>query len=321
MATPLIRCVRENFPDARIVAGVRGYAAGVLDACPHIDSIIVCEDKTIGGMLRLAGKIRRERFDKAILLTNSPRAFIPVLFGGAKGIHAYRRNLQKFFVRGPSPLLEKGRVKAIPMTEYYMEICRNMGLGLPKKIKTELFVSKEADAEISALLSENGIAAADKIICINPGAKFGSSKCWPPANFARLVELAHREFSAKIVLISGPGEEKLAAEIVDKTKTPLTHLGKVNLSRLKPLIRRSSLLITNDTGPRHYATAFGVPAVVILGPTDVAYTDYGRDITSFVSANADCSPCHLKACPCDHRCMTSISPEMVLDEMKNKNLM
>jgi heptosyltransferase-2 len=82
------------------------------------------------------------------------------------------------------------------------------------------------------------------------------------------------------------------------------------------MIRRCRLLVTNDTGPRHYATAFKVPAIVVMGPTDPAYTEYGLDRTTILRADVDCSPCHRHVCASDPRCMTSISPEMVFKEVE-----
>ena len=123
MATPLFKCIRENYPDALIIAGIRKYSYGVIQGAPWFDSVIFCDDKTLGTFFKTAKEIRAGRFDKAILLTNSARAFLSVFLGGAKEIYGYRRNVQGFFVKdGPSPVLEGGRIKPLPMTDYYMEI-------------------------------------------------------------------------------------------------------------------------------------------------------------------------------------------------------
>ncbi|HOK03953.1 MAG TPA: lipopolysaccharide heptosyltransferase II [Victivallales bacterium] len=316
MATPVFRCVKENFPKAKVTALVRKYALGVIESSPHFDTIIIAEDKSFYELFKLAIKLRKESFDLAILLTNSPRAFLPIYFAGIKKIIAYRRNIQKFFVDGPVPLKENGKIKAIPMTDYYVELCRFMGLKIPNPLETELFVSEEDEKEIDLLFEKSGISNKEKIICLNPGAKFGSSKCWTPANFAKLADLVSAEFSARIILVSGPGEEKIASEILSLSNTEIIHFGNLNLSRLKALIKRVSILVTNDTGPRHYATAFKVPAVVILGPTNPAYTEYGLEITSFVKAEVKCSPCHLRICPRNHECMKMISPELLMEYLR-----
>lgn len=317
MATPVLKVIRNNFPDAHISAVIRKYAIGILEPCPYVDSLIPIDDKNISGLLNLSAIIKKGKYDKAILLTNSPRAFFSVFFAGIKEIYGYRRNIQKYFINGPSPRTENGKIKAVPMTEYYLQICRYMGLNIYENTQTELFVSPEAEEKIERIFREKGVDRNKKIICINPGAKFGSSKCWAPANFAKLADFAAEEFSAQILLITGPSEEKIASEILSKVKKTIIYLPDINLSELKSLIKRVNLLVTNDTGPRHYATAFNIPAVVIIGSTDYRYTDYRRDISSFVKVELDCAPCHLKECPRDHECMVRISPEMVLAHIRN----
>jgi heptosyltransferase-2 len=76
---------------------------------------------------------------------------------------------------------------------------------------------------------------------------------------------------------------------------------------LKPVLRRARLLVTTDTGPRHVATAFGTPAVVVMGPTDPRHTASNLDRTRVLRVDVECGPCHLKTCPIDHRCMTALT--------------
>ena len=115
--------------------------------------------------------------------------------------------------------------------------------------------------------------------------------------------------------MTGRGEEKIAEAILAKTKAPIinTACDHIDLEMLKPLIKRCDLLVTNDTGPRHYAVAFGVPVVVIMGPTDPRYTSANLEKTIVIRTQAECSPCHKKICPTDHRCMRQITPRMVFE--------
>jgi ADP-heptose:LPS heptosyltransferase len=100
-----------------------------------------------------------------------------------------------------------------------------------------------------------------------------------------------------------------------KTKAPIINTANdhIDLELLKPLIKRCNLLVTNDTGPRHYAVALDVPVVVIMGPTDPRYTSANLDKTVVIRTEVECSPCHKKICPTDHRCMTQITPWMVFE--------
>jgi len=319
MATPVFRTLRKNFPDAKIYAGIRPYGKGVLLGSPRIDEIVAMDDSANLDLFKLGMRIRKERFDIGILLTNSPRGLIPLLLGGVKKIYGWRRGLQKYFVHGPEPEFDgNGRIKAIPMTDYYMEICRHMELdiGDGEASHTELFTDPGDEMRVEKALASEGILDGDPILCMNPGARFGSSKCWPPEFFAKFAELASKEFPFKTVLVSGPGEEELAKKILSLCPVKIPHFGKFNLSELKSFIKRVSILLSNDTGPRHFATAFSVPTLVLLGPTDMAYTAYGLDVTRFLKLDLECAPCHLKSCPTEHRCMRMINPEMAVAELK-----
>jgi heptosyltransferase-2 len=152
------------------------------------------------------------------------------------------------------------------------------------------------------------------VIGLNPGAKFGSSKCWPAHHFASLADMLTKRWNCKILLFIGPGEEDLGQSIAGLSKAEIinTEPDRIDLALLKPLIKRCQLLVTNDTGPRHYAVAFDVPVVVIMGPTDPRYTDTNLEKTLVLRQPIDCSPCHEKICPRNHECMTEISPHAVL---------
>ncbi len=317
MATPLFECLRAKFADSEICAGIRGYAKGVLEGSPCFDRIIVCDDRNLSGFFETVKKIKAGSFDMSLMLTNSTRTFLSLYLGRAGKIYGYRRNIHSFLLAGgPKPQrLPDGRIKPIPMMDYYLGFCGPLGIQLPEKAVPRLYVSEEAERKGSALLAKYGVAGGDLVIGLNPGAKFGSSKCWPTGHFAKLAEMLAEKFAAKIVLFAGPGEDAIADAIVKQAKTEIINTApdKVDLAVLKPLVKRCALLVTNDTGPRHYAVAFGVPAVVIMGPTDPAYTSSCLDKTTVLRIPMECSPCHKRSCPLGHhRCMRDISPEMVL---------
>jgi len=196
------------------------------------------------------------------------------------------------------------------MTEYYLEICRWLGLKTPQQVKPRLFIGQELFNRGESLIRKYGICEKDIVIGLNPGASFGSSKCWPAENFAELAELCQSRLGARIILFCGPGEQDIAQAIIGQSHAKIidTSQDGIDLELLKPLVRRCNLLITNDTGPRHYAVALDVPVVVIMGPTDPRYTDSNLDQTIVIRKELPCSPCHRKVCPSRHECMTEIAP-------------
>jgi heptosyltransferase-2 len=116
-------------------------------------------------------------------------------------------------------------------------------------------------------------------------------------------------------LFAGPGEDKIAHSITEKSHAPIINTApdEVDLALLKPLIKRCQLLVTNDTGPRHYAVAFDIPVVVIMGPTDPRYTAAHLEKTVVLQKQLACIPCHEKVCRYGHECMTEIRPLEVFE--------
>ena len=195
-----------------------------------------------------------------------------------------------------------------------MEICRWLEFDTPAHPKPQLFYSDNTLEDSVRFIENYGISPDDMVIGINPGARFGSSKCWPPEYFARLAEMIEQRWNCKIIMSTGPGEQDIGDQIVSLSRATIINPGPDNmtLELLKPLIQRCRLLITNDTGPRHYAVAFDIPVVVIMGPTDPRYTDANLEKTIIVRRDLECVPCHHKKCALHHSCMAEILPEEVM---------
>ena len=315
MATPTFDCIRQSFAESRVIGLIRRYARGVVEDGPWFDDLIEINDKSTGGFFRLVHQLRRLKPDMGVLLPNSFRSAIMLRLGGVKKIYGYRRNGRSILINGgPRPWRENRQFTPRPMAEYYMEICRWLNLAVPAQNKPRLFISDSMRTKGRRLIERYGITPGEMLIGLNPGAKFGSSKCWPAAHFARLAELLVQRWNCKIMLLIGPGEAEIGKKIVALSRAEIINTGpdNVDLALLKPLVRRCRLLITNDTGPRHYAVAFEVPVVVIMGPTDPRYTNANLEKTIVLRNELTCSPCHHKVCAEDQSCMTEISPQAVL---------
>ena len=315
MATPALNCLRQNYPDARMIGLIRGYARGVVEDGPWFDQLIEARDKTWYGFIELVKQIRRLRPDLAVVLPNTFRSALIARMGGALTIVGYRRNGRSFLLSdGPRPLGDGKHITPVAMADYYLEICRRMKLTVARESRPRLYLSEALQAAGDQLLEHYGIDPDDAVIGLNPGARYGASKCWPPEYFARLAELMEQRWNCKLLLFIGPGEESIGDEIIKLSKAKIINTGpdNVDLALLKPLIQRCQLLVTNDTGPRHYAVAFDIPVVVIMGPTDPRYTHANLEKTIVLRHELDCSPCHLKECPLDHGCMRQIEPQSVV---------
>ena len=320
MATPVFECLRENFPQATITACVRGYATGIIESSPWFDAVIACDDKSVKGLKDVIRQTRAVAPDLAILLPNSTHSFVTARLAGVKRIYGYKRNLRKYFLSGgPDPVREVAGIKPLPMQDYYLEICRNMGLTIAENPAPKLYLTPELELHGEELLAKYRIEKNDRVIGLNPGASFGSSKCWPVEHFASLAERLQKQYQCKIILFTGPGEEAIAEAIIAASKADLINTApdKIDLAELKPLIKRCDLLVTNDTGPRHYAVSLNVPNVVIMGPTNPVYTESNLETTAVIRKDLPCSPCHKKVCPLQHHeCMTTITPADVCEQIE-----
>ncbi len=315
MATPVFDCLRNNLPQARIIGVMKRSAQGIVRDGPWFDDLVDGNDKTWSGFRQMQRQLRAFSPDAAILLTNSIRSALTMRLSGVRRIYGYRREWRNLLLTGGPTACRNGTATPIPMGEYYMEVCRWLGLEPPGRPKPSLFVGEELRRRGESLLAKYGIGGDDFLLGLNPGASFGSSKCWPPEYFAELAGLCQKALNARIILFSGPGEEGIIEAILDRARVEIidTRADRVDLEMLKPLVRRCNLFVTNDTGPRHYAVAFDVPTVVIMGSTDPRYTAANLDRTIVVRKELDCSPCHKKVCPRGHECMREIRPAEVFE--------
>jgi heptosyltransferase-2 len=158
------------------------------------------------------------------------------------------------------------------------------------------------------------------VIGINPGATYGSAKCWLSERFAELALRTHKMFDAEILLFGGPGDTAVCATVAQSIQrlagepTPwCTNLaGKTSLLELAAWLQLCEALVTNDTGTMHVAAAAGTRVVAIFGPTDWKTTAPLGTQHALIRMPADCAPCLKRECPTDHRCMRAVTTDMVL---------
>ncbi len=330
MATPAFRCIRKNYADSHITLLIKGNLRGIIDNSPWFDDIIelvpkpkksknkdISSRKVFGKgtseYLRLIHKLRTEKFDLGFIFPNSFSSASLLWLSGVGRRVGYKRDARSFILTdGIERLSEDGKFKPTYMADYYLELCTKVGCKIKSK-QLDLFISVECEEKANSLLKKYNLEQKPFIL-INPGASYGTSKCWTAEGFARTADLLNEASGCSIVLVCGPGETKLTDDIEDLAKKDLINLSKefVPLDLLKALIKKCTLLATVDSGPRHFAVAQKKPVVTLMGPTDPRYTESEYDIGKVIREDVDCSPCHIKTCPTDHRCMTMISPEEVV---------
>ena len=167
-------------------------------------------------------------------------------------------------------------------------------------------------------MREAGLGGSAPIVGIHPGAFYGDAKTWPPQLFSELIRKLAREDDLRTLVMGGPGEAALAAEICAGAEGAAVNVaGRDSLSTLPGVLSRLSVFVSGDTGPLHVASLVGVPTVSLFGPTDPLRTAPRGPHHSTIRRVLDCSPCFARTCPLGHhRCMADISPEEVAGEVR-----
>lgn len=319
MTTPAIGVIREHFPHAEITLLANPMVAQLFLPHPWIDHVVTFDrngaHKGIIGRLRLAAQLRRQAFDLAVIMPNSfDSALIPWLAGIP--LRLGKNSDGRGFMLSDN-FTPDASTAGCHEVEYYIGMLKYFGIT-GKSDMPFLATTPAEDSYARTLLRNHNILDDDFVIGINPGAAFGSAKRWYPERFAEVATQLSNLWSAKIVIFGGPGETDIAVEIEQKASANCLNVaGKTNVRELLALIHRCNFFITNDSGPMHIASAFNIPLVAIFGSTDHTTTSPYTDSAVIVRKKTDCAPCKLRECPTDHKCMTGVSADDVIEAATN----
>jgi heptosyltransferase-2 len=317
MALPALRAIRQRHPDAHISIVARPYVADILRDQQICDDLIPYDPNSDHrgwtGREKLAADLRASKFDVALLLQNAFdaawlawRAQIPQRIG-------YARDARSLLLTKSIPVPKPGE---IPPHEkfYYLELLRRAGWldQLPNEPHTTLRVSDVARQRAAQILLEAGSRPHATRIAVGAGASYGSAKCWPPDRFAKALNSLLSQSDADIILFGTPSELPVSASIASELqRAPINLTGKTSIADLPALLSQCHLFLGNDSGAMHVAAAVGLPVVAVFGPTDPHGTAPVTPRLTIVQQKPYCSPCFLRRCPTDHRCMTAVTPAMV----------
>ena len=315
MSEPALSAVRDAFPDAELTWLARPAIAELLRGHPAIDHTVIYEHRGrhagLSGKWTLAMELRRHGFDLAILFQNAFEAAALALLAGVPRRYGYatdgRRFLLTHSIAVPEPTLLEHQ------TSYYVELLRPLGIVRPVEAP-RLYVTLEEEEQVDRLLAASSLDPNDDLLGLNPGSTYGTAKRWLPERYARTADRLAQDFGLRVVILGATGEEVLGQAVADAMESrPIVLSGRTSIRELMAVIKRCRLFVTNDTGPMHVAAAFGVPVVAVFGPTDWRTTAPFGDRHRIVRNPVDCSPCLLRKCPIDHRCMTGVSVEDVYE--------
>ncbi len=324
MATPVLTALRTSFPDAHITAVIDAELEKIIRNSPDIDHVIRYRRKrpfhsATREFFRCTSAIRKLGCELAIVLPNSFSSALMMRLAGVPRRIGYARDLRSRLLTHALPRQtdDHGGFAPTYMAAYYLKLSEAAGARRTDARPHLEFASEDMESA-TTLLRKAGIDPDAPIFAIHPGAGYGPSKLWPRDRFAALAAMLHEEHGAQIAFIGSPSVTPSVETIQKLSNAPtfdLTRCG-IDLHLLKCVIKRCRLLVSTDSGPRHYGIALGTPTLCIMGPTDPAYTDSGLPHDRVVRTTTDCGPCQKKICRTDHRCMLDTSPEMVFSACK-----
>jgi len=319
MATPAIRALHDHLQPEKMVAVSKAYVAPILDGNPWFNETILTGGKKGLSTWQAAMALRKHSIDLAVVFPNSFRSALIAWLGNCKRVIGYNRYFRGFFLSDSLPPIKDGKGKLLPtpIIDSYNLLATTAGCSQPNH-KMELFVSDAEDQLAKQVWNNTGFQELSEVICLNPGAAFGASKLWPAEHFASLARDLVRLRGAGILLLCGPKESELALRITQLASHPLVRclaeagMPSLSLGLTKACVKRSSLLVTTDSGPRHFAAAFNRPVVSLFGPTHIEWTDTFHPLEIQLQKKLPCGPCQKRTCPIDHRCMKQLEPQEVL---------
>jgi heptosyltransferase-2 len=353
MTTPALLRLREKFPDAHITLLTPEKLRDLWTKHPAVNETI--SFATGENVFSVAKTLRDGKFDMALVLPNSPRSAIETWLAGVPQRIGYARPLRNLFLTqtvaprvgsvkmrklsvaeikrrtGVAPVSNsnsrlsgaKSETGATPVLRHqiheYLHLAVTLGAN-PEPVAPQLFVSLE---EVEAAKKKFGLEKiAGPIFGLNPGAEYGPAKRWPAERFTTAAKEIQQRTNCAWIIFGGSGDATPAGQIesaIRHSSFVIRNLcGQTSLRELMALLKLCRVLLTNDSGPMHVAAALGTPVVVPFGSTSPELTGPGLPGDSMhrlIKSDATCSPCFLRECPIDFRCMNGISVERVVESV------
>jgi heptosyltransferase-2 len=310
MSLPALRALRVRFPDAEIAVLAKPWVADLYQGERAVDRTV-----PLGPRRETVLRLRRERFDLAVLFPNSFDSAALLLFAGIGRRVGYARDGRRLLLTSAIPCPQPGE---IPRHEryYYLELLRRAQIidRLPDCDEIRFDGAAEARERGQQLFRTRGVDMP--VVGVSPGAAFGGAKRWLPERFAEAAARLAARWGGSIAVFGSAAERPLC-EWVAATCGGTNLAGATTLREFIDMTAACAFYLANDSGAMHIAAALGVPSVTVFGPTDETATGPSGSLARIVREPVDCAPCKLRECPIDHRCMTRVTADRVVREAEN----
>jgi lipopolysaccharide heptosyltransferase II len=307
MSVPAVRAIKRGRPDAHVTILTPAKLGGMWKSVAGVDEVLPIDaGESVFGV---ASKLRRGNFDVAIVFPNSLRTALEPWLGGVPrrvGRRGHHRALlldQIYIEKKKRPTAPRHQVHD------YLALAAFVGADVRKE-----------DAELPTTTRVPRPRDWKPILGVCPGAEYGPAKRWPADRFAAVMEAAHERTGCECKLFGVVGDRPIGDAIMAGIEgAPVSDLiGKTSLAQLMDELQTCDVLLTNDTGTMHLAAMLGVPTVSIFGSTEPALTGPLGASHHVIRHHVACSPCFLRECPIDFRCMNSIAVEEALAAVEAK---
>jgi len=322
MTIPALRQLRRLFPDAHITLATRAWAEGLFADCDFLDDLQIHEGSGLRSVVQQVRQWRKRNFDLAILLPNSLETALVASLARVPLRIGYATDGRQALLTHPLALPEWRETKHEVF--YYLKIVAELEwlinheqTFLQSQPDGSLEVSNSRKSRARDSLRSCGIVEAKRLVALCPGSINSRAKRWPTERYAALADRLINELGAQVILVGSNAEAEVSLEVSNQMRNQsLTLTGRTDLAELVATLSLVDLLVTNDTGPAHIASALGRPTLVIFGPTNPLTTRPFSPFAEIVREPPDCAPCMLRDCPIDHRCMTAITPDDVFERAR-----
>ncbi len=342
MTTPALLRLREAFPQAKIVLLTHEKLAELWREHPACDAVITFRARD--SVFAVARRLRTHDFSTSLILPNSVRSALESFLASIPRRVGYAAKWRRSFLTEPvAPRAGCPRMKKRSPAEVielvstassaraasdllgdahhvhqYLHLAAQLGAN-PQPLSPALFLS---EGEVRKAVERFGLVTRRPLFALNPGAEYGPAKRWPAERFAEAAVEVHKKTGCEWVLLGGKNDMGLTRQITqairDAVRRPADGLGEVvtdlagqtTLRELCAILKACQLLLANDTGPMHVSAAVGTPVIVPFGSTSPELTGPGLPSErrhKIIRSDAVCSPCFLRECPIDFRCMLGIS--------------
>ena len=307
LSTAVLKSLKRDYPEAKITVLASERTFEILKHNPDVDEILIYK-----GILWFIREIRSREYDLVIdpfLTYELKQAFMTYLAGGKYRIGFEDAGREIFFnLRGPATSPPKR------MVDHLLDLTERLG-GRKEGCEPEIFLSDTEIQWANEALAEKGICANELTIAIHPGAHY-PSQMWLVERFGEVAKQLDKS-EAKVILLGSSDEYGLLEEVKESAGANIQIFFCDNIRKLIALLSRCDLLVCNNSGPLHIASALNIPTVSTIGPTVTPlWLPYG-ELNVVINKSLSCSPCNRAVCK-DHECMESIGVDEVFEAVETQ---